>query len=241
MSSLGLSAPDDAIAADGTQRFQIRIARQPPLKTVYQRILKPFPTVMLISGQDSDSNLFVEATLLRSDNELPLPQCMDGNRIVRITNGIFATFKKLKILSTSQQQGTLFRLRFSLKKYAGDQAAFEEIPGCTVVSTPIEVFSHTQYLNEKQESKISTPPHPCCETRLTGTTQRRPASSRGVGSVAPIGTDARGNTNSNTWEQLHKLIQPEGQIRGHARASYFPRSGHADLRHALAHTRAHIS
>jgi hypothetical protein len=37
---------------------------------VYQRILKPFPTVMLLSGQDNDSNLFVEATLLRSDNEV---------------------------------------------------------------------------------------------------------------------------------------------------------------------------
>jgi hypothetical protein len=50
--------------------------------------------------------------------QTPLPQCVDGNRIVRITNGVFAAFKKLKILSTSQQQGTLFRLRFTLKKYA---------------------------------------------------------------------------------------------------------------------------
>jgi hypothetical protein len=56
-----------------TCRFQIRIARQPPSKTVYQRILKPFPTVMLLSGQDNDSNLFVEATLLRSDNEVRAP------------------------------------------------------------------------------------------------------------------------------------------------------------------------
>ena len=51
--------------------------------------------------------------------QTPLPQCVDGNRIVRITNGVFAAFKKLKILSTSQQQGTLFRLRFTLKKYGG--------------------------------------------------------------------------------------------------------------------------
>jgi hypothetical protein len=41
-------------------------------------------------------------------------------------------------------------------RYAGAQAAFEDIPGCTVISNPIEVFSHTQYLNEKQESKYSS-------------------------------------------------------------------------------------
>ncbi|KAL6078159.1 DNA repair protein rad10 domain-containing protein, variant 2 [Balamuthia mandrillaris] len=132
-------------------KFQIRIARQPPPKTVYQRILKPFPSVMLLMGQDNDSNLFVEAQLIRSDNEQPLPRAVDGNRIVRISNGIFATFKKLKILSTSQQQGTLFRLRFVLKRYAGSQASFEDIPNCTIISNPIEVFSHTQYLNEKQD------------------------------------------------------------------------------------------
>ncbi|ELR15892.1 IPT/TIG domain containing protein [Acanthamoeba castellanii str. Neff] len=150
MSSIGMDTGPTTTATGESD------ARQPPSKTVYQRILKPFPTVMLLSGQDNDSNLFVEATLLRSDNETPLPQCVDGNRIVRITNGVFAAFKKLKILSTSQQQGTLFRLRFTLKKYAGAQAAFEDIPGCTVISNPIEVFSHTQYLNEKQES----PPPP---------------------------------------------------------------------------------
>jgi hypothetical protein len=106
---------------------------------------------MLLAGLDNDANLFVEATLLRSDNETALPQCLDGNRIVRITNGVFASFKKLKILSTSQQQGTLFRLRFTLKRYAGTQASFEDVPNCTIISNPIEVFSHTQYLNEKQD------------------------------------------------------------------------------------------
>eukprot|EP00005_Dracoamoeba_jomungandri_P006015 CAMPEP_0174262348 /NCGR_PEP_ID=MMETSP0439-20130205/12922_1 /TAXON_ID=0 /ORGANISM="Stereomyxa ramosa, Strain Chinc5" /LENGTH=563 /DNA_ID=CAMNT_0015347043 /DNA_START=89 /DNA_END=1780 /DNA_ORIENTATION=- len=143
-----------------TENYQIRIARQPPPKTVYQRILKPFPSVMLLSGQDNDANLFVEATLLRSDNETSLSQCIDGNRIVRISNGVFATFKKLKILSTSQQQGTLFRLKFTLKRYAGSAAAFEDIPNCSVISHPIEVFSHTQYLNDKQDTDVSAPPPP---------------------------------------------------------------------------------
>lgn len=138
--------------------YQLRLARQPPGKTVYQRILKPFPAVMLIitGPQDiSNSNLFVEATLLRSDSDVELSQCLEGNRIVRISNGVFATFKKLKILSTSQQQGTLFRLKFTLKRYVGN--VFEVVNNCSVTSTPIEVFSHTLYLNEKQDGM-----HLCC-------------------------------------------------------------------------------
>jgi hypothetical protein len=96
-----------------------------------------------------NSNLFVEATLLRSDSDVELPLCIEGNRIVRISNGVFATFKKLKILSTSQQQGTLFRLKFTLKRYVGN--VFEQIVSATAITDPIEVFSHTLYLTEKQE------------------------------------------------------------------------------------------
>jgi hypothetical protein len=127
--------------------------RQPPSRTVYQRILKPFPSVMLAGGNASDqaanNNLFVEATLLRSDSDVELPLCIEGNRIVRISNGVFATFKKLKILSTSQQQGTLFRIKFTLKRYIGN--VFEQLPTGVVISNPIEVFSHTLYLSEKQD------------------------------------------------------------------------------------------
>lgn len=134
-------------------QYQLRIARQPPGRTVYQRILKPFPAVMLVGGtahmEAPNTNLFVEATLLRSDSDVELPLCIEGNRIVRISNGVFATFKKLKILSTSQQQGTLFRLKFVLKRYVGN--VFEQIPHAHVISNPIEVFSHTLYLTEKQE------------------------------------------------------------------------------------------
>mmetsp|Transcript_7680 Transcript_7680/g.10597 ORF Transcript_7680/g.10597 Transcript_7680/m.10597 type:complete len:531 (+) Transcript_7680:75-1667(+) len=139
-------------------QYQLRIARQPPARTVYQRILKPFPAVMLVGGstnmETTNTNLFVEATLLRSDSDVELPLCIEGNRIVRISNGVFATFKKLKILSTSQQQGTLFRLKFVLKRYVGN--VFEQIQHAHVVSNPIEVFSHTLYLTEKQE--VAPPP-----------------------------------------------------------------------------------
>eukprot|EP01121_Diplochlamys_sp_Union-15-3_P012034 TRINITY_DN3551_c0_g2_i1.p1 TRINITY_DN3551_c0_g2~~TRINITY_DN3551_c0_g2_i1.p1 ORF type:complete len:643 (-),score=86.60 TRINITY_DN3551_c0_g2_i1:185-2065(-) len=141
-----------------TSGFQLRIAKQPPSKTVYQRILKPFPVVMLETQppNDSSSNYFVEASLLRSDSDVELPLCLDGNRVVRISTGVFASFKKLKILSTSQQQGTLFRLKFQLKKYVRN--VFETVPVC-IISNPIEVFSHTQYLSEKKKSFPPPPPN----------------------------------------------------------------------------------
>eukprot|EP00029_Vermamoeba_vermiformis_P004952 TRINITY_DN1586_c0_g1_i1.p1 TRINITY_DN1586_c0_g1~~TRINITY_DN1586_c0_g1_i1.p1 ORF type:complete len:595 (+),score=79.14 TRINITY_DN1586_c0_g1_i1:72-1856(+) len=137
--------------------FQLRIAKQPPPKTVYQRILKPFPAVMLLGSgvTEAQSNLFVEATLMRSDSDVELNQILDGSKVIRISTGVFATFKKLKILSTSQQQGTLFRLKFQLKRYVGN--VFEIIEGASVTTNPIEVFSHTQYLNER---KNGPPPPP---------------------------------------------------------------------------------
>jgi hypothetical protein len=76
---------------------------------------------------------------------------LDGSKTIRISSGVFAVFKKLKILSTSQQQGTLFRLRFQLRRYLGTE--FETVPNVFVISNPIEVFSHTQYLNEKKSGK----------------------------------------------------------------------------------------
>lgn len=100
------------------------------------------------------NNLFVEASLLRSDSDVELPLCIEGTKVVRISNGVFATFKKLKILSTSQQQGTLFRLKFTLKRYIGN--VFEQLPNTYVISNPIEVFSHTLYLYDKQEGAYRT-------------------------------------------------------------------------------------
>lgn len=108
----------------------------------------------MLNGGNNDinptnSNLFVEASLLRSDSDIELSTCIEGNRVVRISHGVFATFRKLKILSTSQQQGTLFRLKFTLKRYVGN--IFELINSASAISEPIEVFSHTLYLADKQE------------------------------------------------------------------------------------------
>ncbi|KAM9954548.1 hypothetical protein ACTFIW_003148 [Dictyostelium discoideum] len=131
--------------------FYLKIARQPPPKTVYQRILKPFPQVMICGpGVDTEnfSNFYVEVTLLRNDNQTELVNYIDGTKTSRITGG-FAPFKKLKILSTTQQLRTLFRLKFVLKKYISNES--QTFPEATVLSDPIEVFSHTIYLIDKQD------------------------------------------------------------------------------------------
>jgi hypothetical protein len=55
------------------------------------------------------AGLFLEASLVRSDTGAPVAKCLDGNSMARFErsswNGgvLTATFKKLKILSTSQQ------------------------------------------------------------------------------------------------------------------------------------------
>jgi len=176
--SESLSAGTNFLDTLSHENFQMSIVVQPPLKTVYQRILKPFPSVCLSIVSNNGNpvpddticeGLFVEATLLRGDNGVPLPKCIDGNCVVRferrsrsMNEGLFATFKKLKILSTSQQlQGTLLRLKFTLKKYSGNSFATIQVPNCSVISHPIEVFSHTQYLNKnKQETKGAAPSLP---------------------------------------------------------------------------------
>jgi len=78
--------------------------------------------------------------------------CLDGNRTIRITPGVFSTFRKLKILATSQQQRTHFRLKFQLKRYVGN--VFETIEGVSVISNPIEVFSHSYYLSGSKNKVI---------------------------------------------------------------------------------------
>ena len=107
--------------------------------------------VMLESGQDTEKNLYVEATLIRSDNEDEIKNsALEGTKIVRISNGTFATFKKLKIMTTSQMQGTFFRIKFYLKRYNGKEFHNE---GAFTISNPIEVFSHSQYITPKKEGR----------------------------------------------------------------------------------------
>jgi hypothetical protein len=130
---------------------------QPPSQTVYQRILKPCPAVILlppVQDTSQDFGLFVEASLLRSDSNTELPSTLEGTKIIRIEPGKMASFKKLKILSTTQQIGTLVRIKFQLKK--ANEGSFITIHGVHTVSNPIEVFSHTYYL--KDRASLPTPP-----------------------------------------------------------------------------------
>jgi len=128
----------------------LRIQKQPPAQTVYQRILKPYPVIMLLAPpnfSEQSHNLFVECQLL-GDKNVNLSNCLEGSTTVRIAPGVFATFRKLKILSTSQQKKTHFRLRFHLKRYVGNN--FEPIQSPSVYSNTIEVFSHTYYLSSRK-------------------------------------------------------------------------------------------
>eukprot|EP01094_Clydonella_sp_ATCC50884_P007342 TRINITY_DN16519_c0_g1_i1.p1 TRINITY_DN16519_c0_g1~~TRINITY_DN16519_c0_g1_i1.p1 ORF type:complete len:586 (+),score=114.74 TRINITY_DN16519_c0_g1_i1:217-1758(+) len=156
-------APDDLLPSatmlgnemdmfGGIVAARIRIIEQPPSQTVYQRLLKPHPKVMLENATSDD--LWVEARLIRQDSEREIEgKCVDGTTTHHISRGKVAVFGKLKLMFTSQQQGTLFRLKFVLKRYTG--TGFEEIPSGTAISNPIEVFSHSHYIKRPRHA---TPP-----------------------------------------------------------------------------------
>lgn len=133
--------------------FRLIIQKQPPSETVYQRILKPPPTLMVTCPSNS-YNLFIEVALLRSDTLQEMPQCLEGTKSVPITTNSqygqhhqYGVFNKLKISATSLQQGSLFSLKFTLKKF--EDSVFVPVPEIFVISKPFEVFSHTCYLNPK--------------------------------------------------------------------------------------------
>jgi hypothetical protein len=54
-------------------------------------------------------------------------------------------------------QGALLRLKFTLKKYTGSTFATVNIPGRSILSQPIEVFSHSQYLHKKKKGNSLSP------------------------------------------------------------------------------------
>jgi len=61
---------------------------------------------------EQSHNLFVECQLL-GDKNVNLSNCLEGSTTVRIAPGVFATFRKLKILSTSQQKKNSFPIKIS--------------------------------------------------------------------------------------------------------------------------------
>lgn len=134
--------------------FSLSISVSPPRRIVYQRIIKPHPTLTLskIGGYPAPGlSLFVDVALVRADDELDVPaKIFEKESPVRVDIGTNAVFRRLKILDTSQRQGSHFRLKFSLASYHN---GFSLLP-VSVLSEPIEVVSHTQYINPKTERKI---------------------------------------------------------------------------------------
>jgi hypothetical protein len=136
--------------------LSLQISTQPPESAVYQRIIKPFPTVLVTqtSGEPNDLstlNLEVEAKLCRSDNSEVIDSLLNGKKTAPVQNGI-AVFRTLKISATSSQLGTLSKIRFSLKSY--QNGVLSDVLECqSVDSRSIEVFSHTSYIMSRQGAK----------------------------------------------------------------------------------------
>lgn len=128
-------------------RLELRIIGAPPAKSVYQRILKPYPVVKVI-GADKLVNrvLFLKASLWNADGTAQM-SCLDGGLQVA-AQPTTATFKKLKVLNTSVQKGTLFKLKFQLEVFGEREQALD----IHVWSDPMEVVSHTVYLTNPSNS-----------------------------------------------------------------------------------------
>lgn len=76
------------LSVDGT--VSLKIARQPPSRTVYQRILKPFPSVMLLGATPANSqNMFIEAALYKADTDVELPSYLEGTKVVQVRSYLF--------------------------------------------------------------------------------------------------------------------------------------------------------
>jgi len=167
-----LSVPA-SIALEPSNFPYLKVIQQPPSHAVYQRILKPFPTVVVMGVNHIKNchNLFVEVTLVKQEDQdsdsnsvtckgggSPLEgekkNLIGGQLVQRSTetqtpDSLLVVFKKLKVLTTNSQQGTdFFLLKFTLKRYVDN--IFETIPNISpVYSDPFEVFSHTLYLKDK--------------------------------------------------------------------------------------------
>ena len=163
--------------------FVLEVVQQPPARTVYQKILRPFPAVRVLmpslsvqqqqqqqqqqhhvavedegeedgrssapsaarEGAGTAPRLIVEVALVRESDGTDVSACLEGARAVPVADAV-ATFRKLKVLCTSQQQGSNLCLRFAL--LLGTDAGCRPCAACAAVtSAAIEVYSHTVYLS----------------------------------------------------------------------------------------------
>eukprot|EP01113_Clastostelium_recurvatum_P015037 TRINITY_DN1829_c0_g1_i3.p1 TRINITY_DN1829_c0_g1~~TRINITY_DN1829_c0_g1_i3.p1 ORF type:complete len:1038 (-),score=259.17 TRINITY_DN1829_c0_g1_i3:84-3197(-) len=124
-------------------KLVLSIVDQPPEKAVYKRNVKPAPTIMVQGDQRHlDSSLFVYVTLIRCDTFQEEARFITGNKPVQVGANRIVSFKKLKIMVTSHQQGeSLFCLRFELRRVSLNGEEFEVLH--SMMSTPICLLSHS--------------------------------------------------------------------------------------------------
>lgn len=129
----------------------LSIVSQPPLNTVYKRNLRPFPQVTLSGTVDSNKRgvYYVLPLLVRCDSYLDESKYLLGAKLQEINPGRVIPFKKLKITTTSHQQGeTLFCLRIELRRYlstedvGSENFTIEDL----IYTNPITVLSHSTQL-----------------------------------------------------------------------------------------------
>eukprot|EP01089_Gocevia_fonbrunei_P015132 TRINITY_DN4342_c0_g1_i1.p1 TRINITY_DN4342_c0_g1~~TRINITY_DN4342_c0_g1_i1.p1 ORF type:complete len:674 (+),score=119.59 TRINITY_DN4342_c0_g1_i1:677-2698(+) len=128
-----------------TQKLHLKIVEQPPEKSVYKRNLKPNPMIQLVGDEDNkEPNLYVAPILLRCDTLEEKPKLMTGHKPIKVAPGRVVVFRRLKITSTSHQQGeSLFAIKFELRRYHSNDE-YEVLD--YVQSNPICVLSHSTQL-----------------------------------------------------------------------------------------------
>ncbi len=134
------------------QRPTLTIIEQPPERQVYKRNLKPNPVVRFNGPEvDVDGGLYIVPVLVRCDNLDEQPKLMTGCAPVKLTASKVVTFRKLKVTSTSHQQGeTLFCIKFELRRYHGDSYDVLSF----IQSNPICVLSHSTQLKPSASATI---------------------------------------------------------------------------------------
>lgn len=122
----------------------LRIVEQPPEKSVYKRNLKPNPTLQLVEEElGMESNLYIAPVLIRCDTLEEKNKLLTGNKPVKVAPGRVVSFRRLKIMATSHQQGeSLFAIRFELRRYHGNEYEILDY----VQSNPVCVLSHSTQL-----------------------------------------------------------------------------------------------
>eukprot|EP01130_Rhizamoeba_saxonica_P016228 TRINITY_DN7467_c0_g1_i1.p1 TRINITY_DN7467_c0_g1~~TRINITY_DN7467_c0_g1_i1.p1 ORF type:complete len:451 (-),score=71.96 TRINITY_DN7467_c0_g1_i1:40-1392(-) len=134
------------------EEYILSVYVQPKAKVVYRRIVKPSPVIRLTKNTNKNERLYLDVTLVRSDNYEPI-SCIKGGGPHPISNGE-CVFKKLQITQTSKSKNCKFLFRFQLLKHENNN--YHPVGNVSIFSRSIEVFSHSNYISKES----STPPPP---------------------------------------------------------------------------------